>query len=225
MLKTMYIFCFLGLNCLIWPCSLIADDSQQLHIGKFSQGLLDGWKEKTFAGHTSYNIIKDNNISPVRQVLKAQSKHTASGLFFKQRIDLEQTPWIHWSWKVEHLFQTLDEHSKEGDDFVARLYIVVDGGLFFWDTRALNYVWSSSAAIGEFWPNPFTSNAIMLAVESGNEYQGVWRSYRRNVREDLKNFIGKDVRYIDAVAVMTDSDNAKQHATSYYGDIYFTELE
>jgi len=196
--------------------------AEELVIGRFSKASLQNWQEKEFDGQTDYRFVLDKTRLPAATVLKASSSDAASGLFFKQRIDLEKTPYLNWSWKTEQLFSKLDEKQKSGDDFVARLYIVVDGGLFFWKTRALNYVWSTSFSVGESWPNPYTSNALLLVVESGEKNVGEWRSYRRNVRDDLKNLLGKEVRYIDAVAVMTDSDDGGQQATSYYGDISFS---
>jgi len=207
---------------MLFAARAVAEDlsgPEKLHIGNFSNGQLDGWKNKSFAGNTEYTLTKDTTF---KQVLKADSHAAASGLFREVRIDLEKTPWIHWSWKTDQLFSGINENEKGGDDFVARLYIVVDGGLIFWNTRALNYVWSSSHQSGQNWPNPFTSNATMIAVESGNSGLGQWQYYSRNVREDLRRFTGKDIRYIDAVAIMTDSDNAGQQATTYYGDIWFS---
>jgi len=193
---------------------------ETLSIGLFSEGELDGWQVKEFAGHTDYKIITEANSA--KQVLMANSHHSASGLFKEQRIDLQKTPYLNWSWKTMHLYENINENEKQGDDFVARLYIVLDGGLFIWNTRALNYVWSSSFAKGDSWSNPYTDKATMLAVESGEKNLGQWVSYQRNVRDDLKTIVGKEVRYIDAIAVMSDSDNAGQQATTYYGDIYFS---
>jgi len=202
------------------PAQVTSDLQGNLVIGHFSQGRLDDWQVKEFAGFTDYKIITDANTT--KHVLMANSHHSASGLFKEQRIDLQKTPYLHWSWKTKHLYSHINERSKQGDDFVARLYIVVDGGLFIWKTRALNYVWSTSSAKGESWANPYTDKAMMLAVESGEQNLGQWISYQRNVRDDLKTIVGKEVRYIDAIAVMTDSDNAGQQATTYYGDIYFS---
>jgi len=196
-----------------------AADNQNLHIGRFSEGKMNNWKIKEFSGNTEYHIVNDKG----DRVLKAKSNNAASGLFIEQRIDLEKTPYLHWSWRTEKLYSNLDESKKQGDDFVARIYIVLDGGLFFWKTRALNYVWSSSFRQGQAWPNPFTANATMYAVESGEKNLGKWLEYSRNVREDLKKLLGKEVRYIDGIALMTDSDNAGQQATTYYGDIYFSQ--
>lgn len=198
-----------------------AEDDHNLTIGRFSQGKLDNWEIKEFSGKTEYQIVNDNGERKSR-VLKAISNSGASGLFIEKRIDLEKTPYLHWSWKTEKLYSDLDESKKQGDDFVARIYIVLDGGLFFWKTRALNYVWSSSFRKGQAWPNPFTANATMFAVESGDKNLGKWLHYSRNVGEDLKKLMNKEVRYIDGVALMTDSDNAGQQATTYYGDIYFS---
>jgi hypothetical protein len=116
----------------------------------------------------------------------------------------------------------VDERSKAGDDYPARLYLVISGGVLFWRTRALNYVWSSHQPVGTSWPNAFTGNARMLAVESGPAHAGEWRHYRRDVRADLRRWLDEDIDAIDAVAIMTDTDNSGQHAIAYYGDIYFS---
>ncbi|MBL4760293.1 MAG: DUF3047 domain-containing protein [Mariprofundaceae bacterium] len=195
-------------------------NANNLPIGQFSKNDLSNWKEKVFDGKTIYTFVLDKQNQ--QHVLQASSSSTASGLFYKMRIDLEKTPYLNWSWKTSSAFDVIDETKKSGDDFVARIYIVVDGGLFFWRTLAISYVWSSSHKIGEKWKNPYTSNTTMFAVESGREKLGLWQHYKRNVREDLKKFMNKDTRYIDAVAIMTDSDNSGKSATTSFGDIFFT---
>jgi hypothetical protein len=190
----------------------------ELVVGAFSQGVLDGWQEKSFAGKTQYAIVD----TPGGKALRADSKAAASGLFKEITIDLERTPYLHWSWRVGSTFKGNDERSKSGDDYPARIYVVVSGGLLFWRTRAVNYVWSSHQAVGEVWPNAFTGSARMVAVRSGEGDAGRWVHERRNVREDLKRLFGEDISHIHAVAVMTDSDNTGQAATAEYGDIYFS---
>ncbi|WP_038247714.1 DUF3047 domain-containing protein [Ghiorsea bivora] len=191
-----------------------------LTLGEFSKGSLSGWEEKEFEGSTQYSFIFDEQIK--QQVLKAESHQGASGLFREQRIDLNKTPYLNWSWKTFSHFPNINENEKSGDDFVARIYVVVDGGVFFWKTIALNYVWSSAHQKDENWDNPFTSNAAMYAVESGRSNLGQWQYYKRNIKEDLKNIVGKDTQYIDAIAIMTDTDNAGLKAITYFGDISFT---
>jgi hypothetical protein len=192
-----------------------ADD---VMIANFSAGDLSGWEEKSFLGNTHYQLVEGDT----SKVLKASTQGKASGLFREIEIDLTQTPYLNWSWKVTNTFRDNDERSKAGDDYPARIYVVVSGGLFFWNTRAVNYVWASHESTGSQWPNAFTGNARMMAVQSGEEMLGQWVYERRNVREDLKRLFGDDFAQIDAVAVMVDGDNTGQSAESYFGDIYFS---
>ena len=187
-------------------------------VGDFSHGELDDWSNKVFDGVTRYTLVTDN----ARQVLKAESRNAASGLFKRIRIDLTKTPYLHWSWKVPGTLGNIDEHTKAGDDYPARVYVIFSGGALFWRTRAINYVWSSDQPRGSTWQNAFTGNARMIAVRSGNGETGRWVHERRDVRGDYRRLFGSDVRYADSVAIMTDTDNTHKSAVAFYGDIYFS---
>lgn len=190
-----------------------------LPVGAFSKGLLTGWKAKEFKGATKYGLVTLENV----KVLKADSDNAASGLYYEQRIDLDKTPVMNWRWRVEKPLTGLNEQEKSGDDFAARVYVVVSGGLVFWNTKAINYVWSSAISKDQSWPNPFAGDhAMMLALRSSSDKAGEWYSEKRNIRDDFKQLKGEDIRFIDAVAIMTDTDNSQGKATAYYGDIYFT---
>jgi hypothetical protein len=123
---------------------------------------------------------------------------------------------------VDQVLSGVDERSKAGDDYPARVYVVVSGGAAFWKTRSLVYVWSSNQAVGATWNNAFTGNARVMALRSGMRDAGGWVSEKRNIRADFRQLFGEDIRQIDAVALMTDTDNSGQSATAWYGDIYFT---
>lgn len=187
-------------------------------VGDFSASGLDGWSDKVFSGRTRYTVVTEEG----RRVIKAQSDASASGLYKKIHVDLLGTPYLHWSWKTEQTLGNLDEHSRRGDDYPARIYVVFSGGLFFWRTRAIDYVWSNDQPRGSIWENAYTANTRMVAVRSGNKDAGRWWHEKRNVREDFRHLFGEDVRYADAVAIMTDTDNSGKSATAYYGDIYFS---
>jgi Protein of unknown function (DUF3047) len=210
----------IGLWLLLATIPCLADEQKnQILIGNFSAGALTGWKAKEFKGQTQYQLTKIDGV----QALKADSDAAASGLFHEQRIDLEKTPVMNWRWRIENRLGNIDEQSKSGDDFAARVYVVVSGGLVFWNTKAINYVWSSTSPKDKTWPNPFAGDhAVMVAVRSSSDSTGTWYTEKRNIRDDFKKLTGEDMPYIDAVAIMTDTDNAKGKATAYYGDIYFT---
>ncbi|MEQ1740143.1 MAG: DUF3047 domain-containing protein [Methyloglobulus sp.] len=210
-----------GLWLLIAATSTIADEQapNKLVVGSFSTGSLAGWKSKEFTGQTQYQIAKLDG----SQALKADSNASASGLFHEQRIDLQKTPVMNWRWRIENRLGKIDEQTKAGDDFAARVYVVVSGGLLSWNTKAINYVWASTSPKDKMWPNPFAGDhAMMLAVRSSSDKTGTWITEKRNIRADFKQLTGEDMPYIDAVAIMTDTDNAKGKAVAYYGDIYFT---
>lgn len=190
---------------------------ETMRVGRFSSGELHGWKERQFHGTTRYQFSQ----SPHGLVLKAQANGSASGLFRKIRIDLRQTPFLHWCWQVLIPLPPLPEESKSGDDYAARIYLVKKGGMAFWRTRALNYVWSSSQPRESLWPNAFAGdNVMMLAVRNGED-RG-WICEKRNVRADWQRAFGEVPDRIDAVALMSDSDNSQKQTAAYYGDIWFT---
>jgi hypothetical protein len=191
--------------------------SQRAVVGNFSAADLSGWEPEVFHGETAYDIVRLDGV----RALRARSDRTASGLVRRIQVDLRRTPILRWRWRVENVLQGVNERTKSGDDYAARIYVIVSGGLLFWKTRAVNYVWSRNQPRGTVWPNAFTANAQMVAVESGAKLVGRWVDERRNVRENSARLFGEQVDAIDAVALMTDTDNSGQKATAYYGDIYF----
>lgn len=197
-----------------------AQDHEKLMIGHFSVGSLAQWQSKAFKGQTEYRIVDLEGT----KALQAVSNDSASGLLKEQRVDLRKTPFMNWRWRIENRLGNINEQEKSGDDYAARVYVVVSGGLAFWRTRALNYVWASTTPKGRIWPNAFAGDrTIMIALRSTGDQTGVWHTEKRNILADLKQQFGEDIQYIDAVAIMTDTDNAQGKATAYYGDIYFSK--
>ena len=83
-------------------------------------GDVSGWEEKVFSGKTAYERFSIEG----RTVLRATSRGSASGLFREQRIDLEKTPILEWTWRVEGTLGDIDERTREGDDYPARVYVI-----------------------------------------------------------------------------------------------------
>ncbi len=183
----------------------------------FADETLTAWQEKSFVGNTDYTLVVDQGT----KVLKASANKTASVLYKEQAIDLTMTPWLEWSWKIESTYNDIDETTREGDDFPARLYVTAQTGLLPWETIAINYVWSSNQPLNTAWQSPFTDKSMMVAVQSGNQLAEHWTSQRRNVADDFKQFFNVDVKKLSGYAVMVDGDNASQVGTAYFGGIVF----
>lgn len=201
---------------MLWATMLLATDTV---VGAFSAGELDPWQTESFSGQTTYRLVTDSG----RQVLRAESSGAASGLYRELTVALTDTPYLNWSWRVANVLQNVDERSKAGDDYPARIYVVASGGAMFWRTRTLVYVWSNNQPVNSAWDSAYTANAKLIAVRSGQPETAAWFSEKRNVQEDWQRLFGEPIERIDAVAIMTDTDNSGQSATAWYGDIYFSE--
>lgn len=233
--------CFLLLSAL--PVSVAAEPHLLLEVGTFSAaspGAVPpaGWKPLTFKKiphHTIYEVVKEGETT----VIKATSNASASGLTKEVTIDPREYPVVRWRWKVDNLLTRSDVRRKDGDDYPARLYITFEyepekvGGLkklkykagrvLFGEIpiAALNYIWETKTPIGAVIENAYTDFAQMIIVESGPEKVGQWVNEERNIYEDYKRAFGEEPPKINGVAIMTDTDNTKDRATAYYGDITF----
>ena len=187
--------------------------------GSFPDANLDEWKARSFNGFTDYELVPAGNT----MVLRGSSDDTASVFYKETKISVKDTPWLDWTWRVENTLGPIKEKTRGGDDFAARMYVVISTGFMPWENIAINYVWSSTAPINTTWFSPFTENSMMVALQSGDEEVGVWKNERRNIVADFKEFFDMDVEEIDGIAVMVDSDNSDQKATAYFGNISFSE--
>lgn len=62
----------------------------------------------------------------------------------------------------------------------------------------------------------------MISLRSSEDPISVWRGEKRNIREDFKALFGREIRFIDAVVLMSDTDNTGKEVIAHYGDIYFS---
>jgi hypothetical protein len=192
----------------IWPLWLLLLTSPVL--ARWEPSPIPGWQSIRFAGETRYREEGD--------CVRAEAVASASGLIRAVESGLADAPLLHWGWRAERPLQPArpaPERVKAGDDFVARVYVIRQGR-FFWQTRAINYVWSREHPVGSHWPNPFTGNAVMVVVQSGDEGLGQWHQFERDVAADFRRFHQLDIDRVDAVAVMTDSDNTGGRASACY---------
>ena len=210
---------------LIALISFLAADSfaklsteETVQIARFSMMELDGWKNKSFEGETKYSIKTEQQ----KAYLQAESMQSASALYKKVKINIDATPYLNWSWRIDQALPELNEKEKSGDDYAARVYVVFKTGFTPLSVKALNYVWSSNEASETHWLNPYTEKATMIPLRSNQDKTGSWQLEKVNIKEDLLQHFKKMPKYVDAVAIMTDTDNSKGAASASYGDIYFS---
>jgi hypothetical protein len=184
-------------------------------IPNFDQQGIKQWETENFVDKTQYRLIKETN----NQILEARSDSAASGLFYKKTLPITANTQLSWRWKISAIWPDAVETSKAGDDFPVRVYIVVSDGPFFWQKRTLVYVWSNNKPVNSRWDNPFTNRAHMWAIDSGADLIGQWTEHSRTIQADLQTAFNKTYTEIDAIAIMTDSDNGGASFLSWYDDI------
>jgi Protein of unknown function (DUF3047) len=241
--RKMWKFVLIAMGILIAPTAARAESPSVIEVAKFSSGtvgqaLPEGWKPLTFKKvpkQTRYEVVKDGETV----VVKATSEAAASGLTKEVKIDPREYRIVRWRWKVENLLQHSDVSRRDGDDYPARLYITFEydpgkvglskklkykaGLAIFGDIPigALNYIWETKTPVGTVVENAYTDFAQMIVVESGPQKVGAWVDEERNIYEDYRKAFGEEPSMINGVAIMSDTDNTKEHATAYYGDIMF----
>ena len=153
---------------------------------------------------------------------KAVADNAASGLGKEIKIDLNKTPFINITWKIEQDLKGIKEYTKKGHDFAARVFVIKKTGATPLSNRAVNYVFSSNNEIGKNWPSPYTKKSIDNVLASTKENLNVWVTVKANVKDDFKKFHDLDIDELDGLAIMSDTDNSKKKSVAYYQNIFFS---
>ena len=180
---------------------------------------LDIRKVRGADNNTVYTVGSNEN----GNFLKAVADNAASGLGKEIKIDLNKTPYINITWKIEKDLPGIKENTKKGHDFAARVFAVKKTGATPLSNRAINYVFSSNNEIGFNSPSPYTKKSIDNVLASTKKNINEWVTVKANVKEDFKKFHNLDVNELDGLALMSDTDNSKMKAIAYYQNIYFSE--
>ena len=214
----MFKFFYIFITSLILLNSALAEN---MNIFKFTEqelSELDVRKVRGADNKTVYSVGSNEN----GNFLKAVADNAASGLGKEVKIDLNKTPFINITWKIEKDLPGIKESSKKGHDFAARVFAVKKTGATPLSNRAINYVFSSNNAIGFNSPSPYTKKSIDNVLASTKTNFNEWITVKANVKEDFKKFHGLDVKELDGLAILSDTDNSKMKAIAYYQNIYFS---
>ena len=214
----MFKFFYIFITSLIFLNSAVAEN---INIFKFTEqelSELDVRKVRGADNKTVYTVGSNEN----GNFLKAVADNAASGLGKEVKIDLNKTPFINITWKIEKDLQGINENSKKGHDFAARVFAVKKTGATPLSNRAINYVFSSNSAVGQSWPSPYTKKSIDNVLATTKDSLNVWVTVKANVKEDFKKFHDLEVNELDGLAIMADTDNSKMKSIAYFQNIYFS---
>ena len=195
--------------------------AEKLMVFEFTEEELNSLEVRKVRGadaKTLYSIGNNENGS----YLKAVAENAASGVGKEIKINLDKTPFINITWKIEKDLKGIKENTKKGHDFAARVFVIKKTGATPLSNRAINYVFSSNSNVGETWPSPYTKKSIDSVLASTKSNLNEWVTVRANVKEDFKKFHDLDVEELSGIAIMADTDNSKLTAVSYYQNIFFS---
>jgi len=184
----------------------------------FTEEELKTLKVRKVKDETTWSLGSNEN----GNFIKAEAEGKGSGLGKEVKIDLVKTPFINITWKVEKDLSGIVENSKKGHDYAARVFVVKKTGSTALSNRAINYVFSSNSNVNDNWPSPYTKKSIDYVLSTTKENLDIWVTVKANVKEDFMNLHNLDVKSLSGVAIMTDTDNSKLKAISYYQNIYFS---
>ena len=214
MLKIFYIF----ITSLIFLSSAHAETVKVFEFTEKELSALEIRKVRGADNKTSYTVGSNEN----GNYLKAVADNAASGLGKEIKIDLNKTPFINITWKIEKDLRGIKENTKKGHDYAARVFAIKKTGATPLSNRAINYVFSSNSEVGENRPSPYTKKSIDNVLATTKDNLNEWVTVKANVKEDFKKFHDLDVNELDGLAIMADTDNSNMKSISYFQNIYFS---
>ena len=195
--------------------------ADELKVFDFTEVELSELKVRKVRGadnKTLYTVGKNDS----GNYLKSVADNAASGLGKEINVDLNKTPFINITWKIEKDLPGIKENTKKGHDYAARVFVIKKTGATPLSNRAINYVFSSNNQTGLNWPSPYTKKSIDNFLASTKNDFNEWVTVKANVKEDFKKFHNLDVNELDGIAIMSDTDNSKMKSVAYFQNIYFS---
>ena len=184
----------------------------------FTKKEFDNLTVRKIKKNTKYTLGSNEN----GNFLRAEAEGQASGLGKEIFINLNKTPFLYITWKIEKDLSGINERSKKGHDYAARVFVIKKTGSTVLSNRAINYVFSSNEEIGQYWRSPFTKKSIDYVLATTKNNNNEWVTVKTNVKKDFKKLHDLEVDELNGVAIMSDTDNSKRKSIAYYQNIYFS---
>jgi len=192
--------------------------AEKVNVFDFTEDEFKKLKIRKVKGETTWSLGSNKK----GNFIKAEAEGKGSGLGKELKIDLQKTPFINITWKVEKDLSGIIENSKKGHDYAARVFVVKKTGSTALSNRAINYVFSSNSSINDSWPSPYTKKSIDYVLSTTKKDLNTWVTVKTNVKKNFKELHNLEVNELSGVAIMTDTDNSKLKAIAYYQNIYFS---
>ncbi len=194
-----------------------SNDNNSTHAGMLSFLAEDilRWNHQYFVDETQYQLAEYLGVDCVY----AKAQGSSSGLFYEKSVAVNTDIELQWQWFGIRQSENNNELSKEGDDFMLRLYVIKKHSWLPWRSQSLMYVWSAQQKQGSSWGSPYTGQVKLISVADAKNTLLQWHTFVRNPAEDFEQLFGEPLERIDAIAIMTDADGLTDSAEACYGSI------
>ncbi|UCH06744.1 MAG: DUF3047 domain-containing protein [Deltaproteobacteria bacterium] len=168
----------------------------------------EGWKSRGGEGSEVYRVRSDHE-----PYLEANAKQSAVTIAKKFEYDLTEYPYLSWQWRVIELPKGGDERYKKTGDSAAAIYVIFEGRL---RPKSIKYVWSASLSRGTTTESPYNSKTKIVVMQNQSSPMGEWVSERVNVYADYQRLFGGETESVQAIGLMSDSDNTQSTGVAHY---------
>jgi hypothetical protein len=199
--------------------SMAGDESEHVKwvedFSKFKPGAFpEGWKSRSGDGSKVYTIRSDQG-----SYLEARAVSSAVTIAKKFEYDLREYPFLAWQWRTMEApkgGEGGDERHKKTGDSTAAVYVIFGGRV---RPDNIKYVWSASLPVGTTTASPYSSDTKIVVLRNQTSSRATWFSEKVNVYEDYKRLFGHDPGRVQAIGIMSDSDNTQSTAVAHYRGI------
>ena len=166
--------------------------------------------------------LKRGKPGEARLALRLRSEHSSFALYRDVVVDLNEFPFLSWSWKVVRMPDQGDVRDRAADDQAAQVYVIFPR----WpaplrNSDVVGYVWDSRAPVGTQITSTKAANVKIIVVESGRSPTDAWRVEHRDVARDYAALFGRPAPRVGQVAVMIDTNDTRGSAEALIGDLIF----
>ncbi|MDR3698125.1 MAG: DUF3047 domain-containing protein [Candidatus Sulfopaludibacter sp.] len=178
-----------------------------------ASGVPSGWQIKVNHGKPEVSGCNEAD----RLCVHLKSHSSSFSLERSVEVDLAETPYLSWSWKVTRLPAGGDFRKAATDDQAAQVLVA------FTDRRVLSYIWDSSAPKGTARSASTIPLVHVFAVvcESGAEEANRWVGETRNVAADYERSFGRPAPPVKGLRLQINSQHTGSLAESYFGEVAF----
>jgi hypothetical protein len=188
-------------------------------LGKGKTATLAEWDKPVHFGTGDWSVVEDGD----DQAIKLRTESSSFALEKSITVDLKQTPYLEWEWKVTVPPAGGNFSSPDTDDQAGQL-LVVFPKTFFERRKVISYIWDPTAPKGTIatGAGPIYLNVKALVVESGADQIGRWVIEKRNVREDFRLLYGEIPEQAVAIRMQINSQHTKSVAEVFWRTIRFS---